>query len=128
MKELKVRIYDKTQKRMIYSGSTPPMLHQFFLDTATLNTVGKSEYQVHNNLNDKNGKEIYEGDFIKTIALDNDNHQRGAITTFIIRWWMGNSCLCFFGAESGIPIYPYNVNHTIEIIGNLDETPELLKR
>jgi hypothetical protein len=77
-------------------------------------------------LKDKNGKEIYERDVAKTVALLNDHNQRGATDTLVVRNWMGNSCLCFDGQESGTPIYPLIVSHEIEVIGNIYENPELL--
>jgi uncharacterized phage protein (TIGR01671 family) len=78
-------------------------------------------------LTDRSGNEIYEGDVIKTTALDNGHGQIGATETVVVRYWMGSPCLCFKDNETGIIIYPFNVNHWLEVIGNIHENPELVK-
>lgn len=75
-------------------------------------------------LKDKNGKEIYEGDIVKTTSLLNDHNQKGATNILIVRNYMGNSCLCFSGYDSGTPIYPVLISQIIEVIGNIHDNPE----
>ncbi len=65
---------------------------------------------------DKSGRDIYEGDRVKTTALSNDHGQRGGTEFCIVRFYAGSFCLCLNGNECGVPIFPFNVNHTIEIL------------
>ena len=73
---------------------------------------------------DKNGKEIYEGDIIEIVALADDHHQRGATNNVVVRYFAGNPSLCFAENESGVPIFPFNVTHELEVIGNIYEDGE----
>lgn len=68
------------------------------------------------------GQEIYEGDIIKAVALANDHNQRGAITISAVEYWMGNACLSI----THVPLYPFIVNHSFEVIGNVWEDGDLL--
>ena len=83
----------------------------------------KLELMQYTGLKDKSGAEIYEGDIIKATALNNDHHQRGATSMTEVAIRMGNVCL----GENGPTLYPFNVSHTIEVIGNIHQNPELLK-
>jgi len=78
-------------------------------------------------LNDSNKKPLFEDDIVRTTAMSNDLHQRGATEIVVIRTFMGSFCFCFNNNESGVAIYPFTVNHKIEIIGNLHENPKLIK-
>jgi hypothetical protein len=60
-------------------------------------------------LHDKNGKEIYEGDIVKS----------GNFTDSVIYW------RCGFGTGEGQDFTPLDQN-VIEVIGNIYENPELL--
>lgn len=73
------------------------------------NTVGQ-----FTSLKDKYGKEIYEGDIIKS-----------KYTTYIVKW--NKKCAYFSIQEDETPHLLADYNNDIEIIGNVYTNPELLK-
>ena len=86
------------------------------------NTVGQ-----YTGLTDKNGKKIFEGDIVSITALGNDHCQKGARTTACIENYMGNSCICVYGGSLGVTLHSILIDHTVEVIGNIHDNPELLK-
>ena len=73
---------------------------------------------------DKNEKKIYEGDVVKTTALLNDHHQRGATVVSPVEYWYGATCLSI----TYVPLsLDFRMSHEIEIIGNIHDNPELMK-
>jgi len=72
-------------------------------------------------LKDKNGKEIYEGDIVKNIQLIDEDFETGVIVfdsyAFSISLEGGEFLPCLYEATEGF----------IEVIGNIQENPELLK-
>ena len=85
-------------------------------------TVGQ-----YTGLTDKNGKKIFEGDIVSMFAWSNDLSQKGAKTTACIENYMGNSCICVYGGSLGVTLSSMLIDHTVEVIGNIHDTPELLK-
>lgn len=68
------------------------------------------------------GRKIFEGDILKCVALSNDHHQKGAIVISPVEVWEGNACLSI----THTPIYPFCIDHTLTIIGNIHDNPELV--
>lgn len=82
-----------------------------------VNTVGR-----FTGLVDDRGQKIYEGDIIKSVALDNDHHQRGAVTLSPIEYFSGNLCLTI----TYVPYYPFCMSHDNEVVGNIYDNPEMI--
>ncbi len=78
-------------------------------------------------LKDRKGVEIYKGSIIKTVALANDHSQRGGIEISVVRYFKGNPSLFPVGCNFGVAIYPLCIVHTLEVIGNIWDNPELLE-
>jgi uncharacterized phage protein (TIGR01671 family) len=125
MREIKFRaFYKKEENAVMRFLSTlflwPKGLHYF--RSYPPNTVG--EHQQYTGLNDKNNKEIYEGDIIKSIDL---NTSKECVTvvgfdTFGI----------YYTSIEKYPSEPYEnckcvAQEYSEVIGNIFENPELIK-
>jgi len=68
-------------------------------------------------LKDKNGKEIYEGDIL--------DHEAHAVKSQMV--WH-NKHICFAGLDNGVSYYYQSIDEKhITILGNIYESPELLK-
>ena len=112
MRDIKFRVYRKSLKQMYPTSS----IWKFNLfDCTYKDDIILMQYT---GLKDKNGKEIYEGDILKTV--------NGFVTT--VEYSRG--MFCFDPVED-----KYNrhalfvlIPFQIEIIGNIYETPELMEK
>ena len=116
MREIKFRVWDKTQCRMfIPDGLKNP-----------INFTENVEHMQFTGLHDKNGKEIYEGDVVRGFdenefgSVNND----GPVHAKVI-WWE-NSAGFQLEAISPSEILHSDMAVNVEIIGNIYEHPELL--
>ena len=116
MREIKFRAWDKNSKKMSYGCEClPPFRCNDKEDIWIM--------QQYTGLKDKNGKEIYEGDFVAT-------KQRDVIFEVYMGWAedtedYGWSFRTATGAEQ-----TYSVDKsitTLEIIGNFYENPEIME-
>jgi len=141
MREIKFRIWDKTQKEMLQPNGTNfyPVIH---IDgsVAIYDNESKSwrsglwEHEIRNDhklipmqftgMCDKNGKEIYEGDII--IMPDDTTIGENIIAEVVFKnCAFGFYCgyFCCFAYEFGDAMD----TDCIDVIGNIYENPELLK-
>jgi len=129
MREIKFRAWDKTDKIMVQVMEM--CFHQWWLqvslDDSEENYKGYGERHSFSNqetdrfvlmqytgLKDKNGKEIYEGDF-----LDCGGFNR------VVEFHPS----CFFGVygDDWVELYSHNYMDS-EVVGNIHENPELLTK
>lgn len=125
MRQIKFRCWDIYNKEMLdvqeldyedsYNGQ--PMVR-----TTMYNDYFDTEDMIlmqFTGLHDKNGKEIYEGDIVKYMAIA-DGEQTDKVIfdrgTFVVD----------YSEDYKQPIN--EINHCAEVIGNLYENPELLER
>lgn len=124
MKEIKFRAWDEAKKEMIYSNHEGG-LRQFFDYTDNPNPItNEIKFMEFTGLNDKNDKEIFEGDIIEGGYLNpitNEFHSK----KFLIEYGKGG----YIGRLIGYSPYGDTLLMFItgEVIGNTYETPELLK-
>jgi uncharacterized phage protein (TIGR01671 family) len=118
----------------IYNNITEQ--NEMCYDLASVNNLMQ-----YTGLKDKNGKEIYEGDIVKTIEHYNNETRRRVCIGVVILGEYRNSLLgCEGFEEYGWHIYGKHIeydlwdivtNHKgwceVEVIGNIYENPELLE-
>ncbi len=126
MREIKFRAWDKRIKEMlhnvflvgsrIYEGE-PLMWIEF---EGGMNKLFQGEIMQFTGLKDKNGKEIYEGDIVKSLFRGEDKEVIGEIIWADAGFFIGYK-------EFKDDMYAWAFYKVIEVIGNIYENKELLE-
>ena len=120
MRETKFRTWDKV--RHSFSYFTLQKLAKSEFDPT--DWIDEAEWQEFTGLKDKNGKEIFEGDMIKTRCRETQEKEKiGKVE------WLENMAGFEFNCNSSVmssECMSYS-QHIFEVIGNIYENPELLK-
>lgn len=136
MREIKFRVWSFEQKEWVEKQSS---VIKFSCELNEVFETQRYEFQQFTGLLDKNNREIYEGDIIQTLYENGEPYFKAAIQynlkcmgySFHIPNKPALRCDChFFDRELEKPWHGRsgNVdNQRFEIIGNIFESPELLK-
>ena len=114
-REIKFRAWDKKEKKMIFDGLEDETIFSFPYRDLSNNLI----LMQFTGLLDKNGKEIYEGDIVNYDNKSFHNGLNGLVE------WVGSG----FYIAKHIPIFKIVEKFKdFEVIGNIYENPELLKK
>jgi uncharacterized phage protein (TIGR01671 family) len=123
MRELKFKIWDKVDKKMLDSDTTTIVIT---LGGVSTEYSGRYELIQYTGMNDKNGKEIYEGD----ICICTEEH-RLQNYYYVVEWIFAGFQLVTYrktghGISDGINQGYFEDAEGMEVVGNIYENPDML--
>lgn len=137
-REIKFRIWDNRGNGFIVNSSDKSICFNLWdwanqMATCLKFPIGDYVFQQYTGLKDKNRKEIYEGDIVKTV----DNHECKITIHWveydrgIIKWLREGFCVCQETIGSN-ELHHYATCHCcpcgLEVIGNMFENSELVHK
>ncbi|MBS9336426.1 YopX family protein [Fructobacillus papyrifericola] len=130
MREIKFRAWDKKWEEWLN-----PEEHVIYADNGDVGEVNDDELVediVHDTvveqftgLHDKNGKDIYESDVVKLHVVILSPDDKVGVIEYSPEF---GYCINFGKAIARQEYWAANDKHTIEVIGNIHENPELLEK
>ena len=127
MRKIKFRVWDKSEKKMLDNTNVRPIALGYLEDeTCTGGAYADNlyEFMQYAGKNDKNEKEIYEGDIVKKVDTTGLGwHRERKCKVSFDKWgcWMLTT---EFG--DGYMLGEFD-SEQLEVIGNIFENPELLE-
>ena len=150
MREIKFRLWDKDYNYMIEPEDIHPRVTSECItgDGKVLEVIENNSYMgtdinfddISNNrilmqytgLKDKNGKEIYEGDIVTNkTKIFSGNGFKGKDLIMLVEWYQGE---CFYSLSVydeeywGLKKLTKSSASDIEVIGNIYDNPELIRK
>jgi len=120
MKNLKIRIWVKPEKKFYFMN-----IEELLFETFSKWEMKELDIQMFTGLLDSHGKEIYEGDLIRIkIPINYDNP---LITHEYFSVVFDDGMFCLKMSEGNFQLCEY-LNQEAEVVGNIYENPELLKK